>query len=456
MKSFHPRDHGAAQRKIPLWVFVHSVVRGLSWRGIAALSSMLLISMFLIRAQAAVAQDQNRQEILAQADKILQQMSQITGLPIKSPVKKQIINRKEIEKYLVENIHEETKPEELHAQEALVRALGLVPQDFNLEKFLINFYTEQAAGLYDPKRKTMFIADWSPADTQDLILSHELTHALQDQSWDLEAYLHGARDDDDATDARQAVVEGEATVAMLQRMTGALGITGLPSLSDLMDEVVHQQFDEFPAYSHAPYFFRMQATFPYVQGAGFIQTGLEADGWKSLSALFEHPPENTKQIFDPKTYFDHQEFPKIKLPHPRALEGNPGLRFLHGNTLGELGYYSLLGQLDSDDEAKSLSPAWVADQYLLYERTDGKGYTLVARVQWASAEAAHQFFRDYSAILTHRFPGLVADKRSSDEELIGSTAEGTVLILLKGSECRWAQGVPAEQADALLEWLRAL
>ncbi len=449
MKSSHHRAHKEPQRNLSVSSSVISVMRAFFW-------PILLLVLPLNLAPVAIAQDQHSQDILAQADEILHQMSQITGLPIKSPVKKQIISRPEIEKYLVENLHEEMKPEDLHAQEALVRALGLVPPDFNLEKFLINFYTEQAAGFYDPKRKTMFIADWTPKDTQDLVLAHELTHALQDQSWDLQAYLHGARDDDDATDARQAVVEGEATVAMFQRMTGAMGLAGLPSISELMDEVVHQQFDEFPAYSHAPYFFRMQATFPYVQGAGFIQAGLEAGGWKGLSALFEHPPENTKQIFDPQTYFDHQEFPKVKLPHPSALEGNPNLRFLHGNTLGELGYYSLLGQLDSDDEAKSLSPAWVADRYLLYEHPDTKGYTLVARVQWASTEAAHQFFRDYSGILTHRYPGLTADKGSSEEEFIRTSAEGTVLLLLKGSECRWAQGVPAEHADALLAWLHAL
>ena len=93
-------------------------------------------------------------------------MSQITGLPIKAPLKKQVISRPEIEKYLTQNLHEEMTPEEIHAQEALVRAFGLVSRDFNLEKFLISFYTEQAAGFYDPKRKTMFIADWIPAETQ--------------------------------------------------------------------------------------------------------------------------------------------------------------------------------------------------------------------------------------------------------------------------------------------------
>ena len=84
-------------------------------------------------------QNASPQELLSQADEVLQQMSQITGLPIKGPLKKQVISRPEIEKYLTQNLHEEMTPAEIHAQEALVRAFGLVSRDFNLEKFLISF-----------------------------------------------------------------------------------------------------------------------------------------------------------------------------------------------------------------------------------------------------------------------------------------------------------------------------
>ena len=132
---------------------------------------MLSLSLLLLFATTAVAQQQGTQDLLSQADEVFQQMSQITGLPIKTPLRKQVVSRPEIEKYLTQNLHEEMTPAEIHAQEALVRSLGLVSRDFNLEKFLISFYTEQAAGFYDPKRKTMFIADWIPAETQTMVLS---------------------------------------------------------------------------------------------------------------------------------------------------------------------------------------------------------------------------------------------------------------------------------------------
>jgi hypothetical protein len=337
-----------------------------------------------------------------------------------------------------------------------VRAFGLVSREFNLEKFLISFYTEQAAGFYDPKRKTMFIADWIPAETQTMTLAHELTHALQDQSWDLESYLHATRDDDDATAARQAVVEGYATAAMVQQAAGGTDLGQLPSFTPLIEKLIPQQFEEFPAFSHAPYFFRMQALFPYVQGMGFIQAGLQLGGWKDLKVLFEHPPQATREIFAPQTYFHHQAFPKAVLAHPAALEGVPGLRLLSENAMGELGYYSLLGQFISEEEAQTVGEAWLADRYLLYERSAGNDYTLVARTQWTSPEASLAFFRDYHTILAHKYPELTPDTRSSADVFIGSAANGAILLLRKGDECVWAEGVPASQAVAMLAWLRKL
>ena len=145
--------------------------------------SLSLVAVFLLLfplVHISAAPQSASQDLLGQAETVLQQMSELTGLPIKSPLKKQIISRAEVEKYLAENLRVEMTPQEIHIQEATLRAFGLVSPDFNLEKFLISFYTEQAAGFYDPHRKTMFIADWVEPDMQRLVLAHELTHALQD------------------------------------------------------------------------------------------------------------------------------------------------------------------------------------------------------------------------------------------------------------------------------------
>ena len=417
-------------------------------------------------AAALVGAGQVAPDLLAQADTVFQEMSEITGLPIRFPLRKQIISRAEVSRYLSETLHTEMTPQEIHIQEATLKAFGLIPPDFNLEEFLVSFYTEQAAGFYDPHRKTMYIADWVEPDMQRLVLTHELTHALQDQNFDLERFLKAVRPDDDASNARQAMVEGFATAAMIQQMIAPIKLEDMPSLEPLMAEVIHQQYEEFPAFTQAPFFFRFQALFPYVEGMGFMQRGLEAGGWKRLNSFFNDPPTTTKEIFDPQAYFGKQTLPKASLPRPEILASIHGMNFLTENAMGELGYYSLLGQLISEEEAKSVAKGWLADRYLLYEGAAGgqalgskrgeKQYILVSRTQWASPELALAFFHDYHSILARKYPELAPDPRSTSDLFMGTAANGQVILLRKGDSCLWAEGVPATQSDAMLKWLNSL
>ena len=408
-------------------------------------------------AQAPASSRKSFDDLLAQADEVLRQISDITGLPIKRPLKKQVISRPEVEKYIIEDLHAEMTPEELHVQEATLQAFGLASREFNLEKFLVSFYTEQAAGFYDPRRKTMFIADWTPPEMQRMVLAHELTHALQDQNFDVEKFLRAARGDDDATNARQAVAEGHATAAMMQQLLPPpMELASLPSLEPFMAQVIHQQYEEFPAFSKAPFFFRLQALFPYVEGLGFMQRGLQLGGWKKLNSLFVDPPNTTKEIFDPAAYFEKKALPTVSLAPPAALDKVPGLRLLTKNTLGELGYDALLGQLISEEAGKLVGGGWLADRYVLYEGPEEKTYTLVARTRWSSAETALAFFRDYHTILVQKYPDLTSDTRSTTDLFVGKAAHGQMMLLRRGDEVLWAEGIPLAQADAVLSWLQSL
>lgn len=431
-----------------------------SFAVVGIVAELLIASPRMPYHAMPAAQQTDLQAQLASADEVLGEMSRTTGLPIKAPLKKRILGRPAIEKYLTESLHAEFSPEELHVQEATLRAFGLVSRDFNLEKFLIAFYTEQAAGFYDPRTKTMNIADWVAPDMQAMVLAHELTHALQDQNFDLDKFLHATPDNDDATNARQAIAEGHAMAAMMQHVLGPVDLGGLPSLEPLMAGVVDQQLKEFPAFTNAPFFFRLQALFPYLQGMAFMQSGLTHGGWNTLNSLFTAPPATTKELFEPEIYFGHKPLPKVSLPKPVPLSGVPRLRLLAQNTMGELGYYALLGQLISEDEAKQVALAWLADRYLLYEysgKPDGaEKFVLVSRTKWSDAEKALSFFRDYQTILQKKYPGLSPDARSGADLFIGDVGANRVIVLRKGDEVLWAEGIPAAQTDAMLNYLKSL
>ncbi len=419
-----------------------------------AVCAAVLLVWAILSASASL--QEKSSPLLDQADAVLKEMGDLTGLPIKGPLKKEIVGRAEIRKYLVENLHQEMSPRDLHVQEATLQAFGLVSRDFDLENFLIAFYTEQAAGFYDPLRKTMFIADWPTQDQQSLALAHELTHALQDQNFDLDKFLHAQRPNDDATNARQAVVEGYATAAMIAKMVAPFDLANMPLLQPLLEQVIHSQFEEFPNFSKAPYFFRFEALFPYVHGLTFMQRGMQEGGWKKLNTVFADPPTATKEIFDPAAYFERKPLPSFALPRPQALDRHQDLQFLSENTMGEMQYYAVLAQFISESEAKTTGEGWLADRYILYERPGSRNYALVARTRWTSTETALAFFRDYHEILAHKYPELSADKRSGTDLFVGTAANGQVILLRQGDECRWAEGVPAGQTDAILAWLRAL
>lgn len=150
--------------------------------------------------------------------------------------------------------------------------------------------------------------------------------------------------------------------------------------------------------------------------------------------------------------------PKIELPRPSALAGVPGLRLLTENVVGQLGYYALLGQIISETEANAVALGWLADRYVLYEY-DGvtpARYALVSRTRWSSSETALALFRDYHTVLAKKYPELAPDPRSDADSFLGRTSSGAVILLRKGNEVVWAEGVPLAQTDSILSWLRSL
>jgi hypothetical protein len=418
----------------------------------------VLITVFVMLPAMAgfgPSQESASRSLLTQADTVFQEMSRITGLPIKSPLKKQIVGKTEMAALLNAKLHSELTPAEIAAEEASLKAFGLVRPDFDLEKFLISFYTEQAAGFYDPQSKTMYIAAWVAPDMQKMILAHELTHALQDQSFNLDRFLRAVEDNDDESNARQAVVEGYATAAMMQYLIEPVPLAGMPSLRSFMASALHQNPEQYPVFARAPFFLRYESLFPYSQGLEFMQRGLKLDGWRELNKLFSDPPVNTKEIFDPTVYFQHKPQPAISLPRPPRFSRMRGLRFVTENTLGELGYYALLGQLMSEGEAKNVSPNWTADRYLIFATAQPNAFVLVSRTEWKSPVVAAKFFQDYQQILAVKYPTLKRKRGSGLNLFMGSTSRGWAILLDRGNECRWVEGIPKGQVRAIVRWLKS-
>ncbi len=151
----------------------------------------------------------------AASDEVLAQMSEITGLALRSPLKKSLRSREQIRAHIIKEMNDDKDAAERYAGARSAEAFGLLPKGFDLDSFMIDLLTEQIAGLYDPKAHEFYVADWIPVDDdqQRVVMAHELTHALEDQHFQIETWAKAARPNDDAELARESVLEGSAMVA---------------------------------------------------------------------------------------------------------------------------------------------------------------------------------------------------------------------------------------------------
>jgi hypothetical protein len=125
-------------------------------------------------------------DFAAAADEVLAQMSQITGLDLRSPLKKSLRTRAEIRAHIIQEMNDDKDVAERYAGARSAEAFGLLPKGFDLDSFMVDLLTEQIAGLYDPKAHEFYVADWIPIDDQRMVMAHELTHALEDQHFQIE------------------------------------------------------------------------------------------------------------------------------------------------------------------------------------------------------------------------------------------------------------------------------
>ena len=152
--------------------------------------------------------------IVAATEAVLKETSTLRELSILKDVKSGAQSRADIERMIIRNLDQESSPAELHATEVVLKAFGLAPAEFRYRPFLIKLLTEQVAGYYDPKAQQFYLADWIELEGQKPVMAHELTHALQDQHFNLRRFEKWPKGDSDAELAAHALIEGDATLAM--------------------------------------------------------------------------------------------------------------------------------------------------------------------------------------------------------------------------------------------------
>lgn len=342
-----------------------------------------------------------KQEFLQAADEVLAEMSKLVALPILSPLKKSMRSREEIRAYLLQKMKEDKDADKRYADQRTMEKFGLLPKDYPLDQILVKVLTEQIAGLYDPDSQEFFIADWTSAADQRSVMSHELTHALQDQHFHIDKWTDAAKPNDDAELARDAVLEGSAMAAMLDYEMRGKGT--IRDLGDFDPATFMGDADSSPELSKAPKVLQDELLFPYLAGITFTQHILKAgNGWPDFYKVFEKPPASTQQIMHPDLYLRGVMPAKVELPSSKGLISAEWKK-LDENAMGEFGIQEILKQFLSKPRSVTLAASWSGDRYAIFENQKNKRTLLEFRVRLASDDDAARFFGAYSEVLEAKY-----------------------------------------------------
>jgi hypothetical protein len=414
---------------------------------------------------------QEAKQLFQSVDQILQFASHDTLLPVKHPVKKAMVSRAEVEQYIGDKFKDDVDRIRFERSELVLKKFGLLPRQFKLHDFLIKLLGEQVAGYYDEKKKTINLLDWVALDMQKPVMAHELTHALQDQSFDLEKMVKKDEEiekrgpeeynaliqvDEEST-ARTAVMEGEAMIVFADYAINTMdagdcandpsceipdkrSVADFPKFVDLMlGQMDKDKGDSM--LDNAPLLLREELIFPYSQGMKFIAR-LLSNGGKQLAftQVEKRMPRTSREIMQPEEYLAGHVVPPLLLPDFKFLKDN--FEPFDAGAVGQLDVSILLKQYAEDAVADRLSPDWRGGSYYAVGRKgvkpDDPNSTahvgLIYVSKWANEKSAKEFARIYASSLPQRYKQL---ERAQTDGTAGRdkylSADGPIYVQQNGS-----------------------
>jgi hypothetical protein len=412
-------------------------------RGLALLILIFLCAAGLTtasRAQSSAAGAAQNAAIISTTDAVLKETSELRELSILRAVKSGAQSRADIERMIVKNLDTDTTPTEMHATEVLLRVFGLAPDDFAYRPFLIKLLTEQVAGYYDPKAQQFYLADWIELEGQKPVMAHELTHALQDQHFNLKRFDNWPKGDSDAELAAHALIEGDATLAM------TLYLTKHPTIA--LAFIRTSQETSSVQFKQAPRALQLSLLFPYNEGSQWATQVYRRGGWEMVSSAFTRLPQSTEQILHPEKYFSYEAPVKLSLPNLKPALG-PRWRRIDSDVNGEWGYYLVLDEyLGNSSESRTAAAGWSGDRFAIYEGPRPTDVFLAQITAWDTPADAKEFYEAYLKRSQKRFDGastrFASGSTDGDQRNDWKGPAGGGAIELRGSRVVMIEGVPAK------------
>ena len=355
--------------------------------------------------------------------------SGIRGLKIKRSVPCLIEDRAQVRKYLLEAISTKLPPDKLKMEELVYKALGVIPESFDYQGGIVELYLSQLGGYYDPEKQYYVMAKWIPEIMQTTVAIHELTHALQDQHFNLKQFIDPNSANSDELQARSALVEGDATAVMSdypRKLMGQPPLSQEKNVESLMLQSI-LSISVMAGAEKTPTSLQMMLVFPYTSGLRFVHQLLQRGGYGAVDQAFKNPPRSTEEILHPDRYLVRQENDYRDLTTDELLSDS-GLsgKVIYSDTLGEFGISALLSNFLKDKSVVATAAAgWAGDRVGVIDT--GVSRSVVWKVLWDSSADLKEFTEAFLESLKSRFGNQVG---------IGAKViakDGSSILLKKGA-----------------------
>jgi hypothetical protein len=369
------------------------------------------ILILVLGPQVAVAQSVGGSKVagvgrltLAQAEALVRETSatveQLRRLRFKRPVAVEVVDGATARKHFEEDIDDEDRERARHTRDAWVQ-IGLIAPETDLVKARLDQAENDVAGYYKSGSDTFRLLSHVSEREVRAVMAHELTHALEDQHYDLLSVQKRATNADQAV-AIRSVIEGSAMVTTLQiqRRQGGIG--------KAKEEAAQASQARAQRVRQAPTWLQMQVLMPYTLGFSFLLRGkpweLLFDGVRieDIDKAYAEPPHSTREILHPEQYWDsrrRESARRVQLPDLTVVLGKGWSRTAEGS-VGELGLTLMTGtELVTGGFHMLLPTRWTTpgaagtsgDYYHHY--VNGEQKLTVMLTRWESVRDADEFQR---------------------------------------------------------------
>jgi len=331
------------------------------------------------------------------------EVSEIRGLQAKKDVPPQTMTKDELVDYLDKLMTEEEKAR-MEKQETIYRNTFIIEDDIDFVNLSIESSADQIAGFYDPETKEMYVIGNHLSSYVNSVLSHEYTHALQDQYFDLGVFIENLSYDKHL--ARLSVVEGDATLVMNQYIMNMskeeLLLMSLDTIMTMGSSIIGSPSGE------GNKAITSLTLFPYMSGATFVQKIYDNGKWNGVNQLYESPPTSSEQIIHYDKYISGEDPVEINFELPISgfdLEFNETLGEyfisqmldLHIGTSVDTSLMTMMGIDMTSSGSKKAAAGWGGDTFNYYTRDND--FLSVFRTTWDTAKDNDEFNEAYDELI---------------------------------------------------------